>query len=119
VGFNAASYESHGKSQSYNAPVAEDVAFRYVTALNSLLDGPKRDKHRLVVGDMTLAFWTDRPSPLEDIFLEFAARGSAVLLQEDVQDEAQRQKAVGHALGAIDGAPDPLAQALEAGELGL
>ena len=34
VGFNASAYESYGKSQSYNAPVAAAVAFRYVTALN-------------------------------------------------------------------------------------
>jgi CRISPR-associated protein Csd1 len=92
VGFNAPAYESYGKSQSYNAPVSEDVAFRYVTALNSLLDGPQREKHRVVLGDTTIAFWTDRRNAVEDIFLEFAASGSAILEKIDVQDEKQRQK---------------------------
>lgn len=92
VGFNAPAYESYGKSQSFNAPVAESVAFRYVTALNALLDGPQRTKHRLVVGDTTLAFWTDRPSPVEDIFLEFAAVGSMGGPVDASQDEGQRQR---------------------------
>jgi len=92
VAFNEPAYESYGKEQSYNAPVAHDVAFRYVTALNALLDGPRRIKHRLVVGGSTLAFWTDQPSPVEDIFLEFASRGSAPPSPDAPQDEAQRQK---------------------------
>ncbi len=94
VSFNAPAYESYGKIQSYNAPVAKDVTFRYVTALNALLDGPQSSKHRLVVGDTTLAFWTDRPSPVEDIFLPFAERGSGTLVAPDAttQDEGQRQR---------------------------
>lgn len=92
VGFNATAYESYGKSQSINAPVAESVAFRYVTALNALLDGPQRAKHRMVVGDSTLAFWTDRPSPLEDIFLQFAMTGSTGIAAPSGQDEGQRQR---------------------------
>lgn len=92
IGFNAPAYESYGKAQSYNAPVAEAVAFRYVAALNALLDGPQRGKHRLVVGSTTMVFWTDRPTPVEDIFLEFAASGSTVAAPEAAQDEGQRQK---------------------------
>jgi len=56
VSFNAASYESYGKSQSYNAPVSEDAAFRYTNALNHLLE--RRDR-RISLGDSTVVFWAD------------------------------------------------------------
>ncbi len=92
VGFNEDAYESHGKTQSYNAPVSEEVAFRYVTALNALLDGPMREKHRVGIGDMTVAFWTDRPTLTEDIFAEFASRGSHILETVGAQDEGRRQQ---------------------------
>lgn len=70
VSFNAASYESYGKSQSYNAPVSEDAAFRYTNALNCLLD--RRDR-RVSLGDSTVVFWADHASPLEDCLSEFFA----------------------------------------------
>ncbi len=92
VGFNATAYESYGMTQSYNAPVAADVAFRYVTALNALLDGPKRTKHRVVLGNTTVAFWTVQPTVAEDIFLNFASLGSAIADNPQAQDEAQRQR---------------------------
>lgn len=92
VGFNEDAYCSYGKKKSFNAPVSADAAFKYATALNSLLTGPKRDKHRLDLGDMTVAFWTDRPSPTEDIFAAFASSGSTLVESVDVQDEAQRQR---------------------------
>jgi CRISPR-associated protein Csd1 len=92
VSFNESAYESYGKSQSLNAPVSEAAAFRYTTGLNALLDGPQSHKHRLSIGDTTVVFWTARPSPTEDIFARFAAKGSAALEGEEVQDEAMRQK---------------------------
>ena len=70
VSFNAASYESYGKSQSYNAPVSEDAAFRYTNALNHLLD--RRDR-RISLGDSTVVFWADHASVLEDCLSEFFA----------------------------------------------
>ncbi|MDH5758896.1 MAG: type I-C CRISPR-associated protein Cas8c/Csd1 [Gemmatimonadota bacterium] len=114
VGFNDPAYESYGKSQSYNAPVSETVAFRYVTALNALLDGPQRDRHRVFVGETTVVFWTGRPNPAEDIFLRFAAEGSAIADADTTQDEGQRQRVElflralrqgREAYGALD--PDP------------
>ena len=92
VGFNEAAYESYGKKQSYNAPVSENVSFRYVTALNALLDGPMRSKHCTTLGDTTVAFWTEKPTPTEDIFLRFVSEGSATLDDQLVQDEGLRQK---------------------------
>lgn len=92
VGFNDPAYESYGRNQSFNAPVSEEAAFRYVTALNALLNGPKREKHRLLLADSTLVFWTDRPSPLADIFLQFVEHGSEAPKRVESQDEAQRQQ---------------------------
>lgn len=91
VGFNLSSYESYGKTQSFNAPVSTVAAGRYTSALNALLDGPQRDKHRLLISDCTVAFWTDRPSITEDVFLEFVSKGSA-LVEEEAQDGVLRER---------------------------
>lgn len=90
VSFNASAYESYGKEQSYNAPVGEDVAFRYGTALNSLLTGPKSAKHRLRIGDATTVFWTEGPTLMEDCFAGLIASGSQGA--DDAQDETQRER---------------------------
>lgn len=92
VGFNEDAFASFGKEQSYNAPVGEDAAFRYTTALNALLDGPMSRKHRLTLGDTTVAFWTERPTATEDILARFAIEGSGALDDTASQDEGQRQK---------------------------
>jgi CRISPR-associated protein Csd1 len=88
VSFNANAYESYGKVQSYNAPVSEAAAFRYGTALNSLLSGPKSQKHRIRIGDTTTVFWTEKPSIVEDCFASIFAGGSQSA--EEVQDETKR-----------------------------
>lgn len=88
VSFNAPAYESYGKTQSYNAPVSETAAFQYGTALNSLLTGPKSQKHRIRIGDTTTVFWTEKPSIVEDCFADIFSGGSQALA--DVQDETKR-----------------------------
>lgn len=88
VSFNANAYESYGKAQSYNAPVSEAAAFRYGTALNSILTGPKSQKHRIRIGDTTTVFWTEKPSIVEDCFANIFAGGSQAT--EEVQDETKR-----------------------------
>jgi CRISPR-associated protein Csd1 len=90
VSFNASAYESYGKEQSYNAPVGEDAAFRYGTALNSLLTGPKSSKHRIRIGDTTTVFWTEEPTIVEDCFGELVAYGSKAVVE--VQDETRREQ---------------------------
>lgn len=92
VSFNENAYESYGRGQSFNAPVSEDAAFRYSTALNALTDGPQRHKHILSLGDSTVLFWTDKPTAAEDLFARFASHGSAIAEAEEGQDEAVRQK---------------------------
>ena len=92
VGFNDAAYESYGKTQGFNSPVSKEAAFEYSAALNALLDGPMRSKHRLMVGDATVVFWTDRPSLVEDIFARFVQHGYEPGSPDAVQDEPLRQK---------------------------
>ncbi len=92
AGFNDPAYWSYGLTQSFNAPTSAVAAHRYVTALNALLDGARRDKHRLVVGGTTIAFWTERPTPTEDIFLPFLSAGSVFLDSAPAQDESLRAK---------------------------
>ncbi|QJE95728.1 type I-C CRISPR-associated protein Cas8c/Csd1 [Luteolibacter luteus] len=90
VSFNASAYESYGKEQSYNSPVGEDAAFRYGTALNSLLTGPKSSKHRIRIGDTTTVFWTEKPTAMEDCFAGLISSGSQAV--EEAQDEIQRER---------------------------
>lgn len=62
VSFNLDAFESYGKSQSNNAPVGEQAAFQYCTALNRLLADRSR---RVQIGDATTVFWTEQPTPVE------------------------------------------------------
>lgn len=57
VSFNLDSFTSYGKTQSFNAPVSEEAAFGYTTALNYLLSN---GKHRIRIGDTTTVFWAER-----------------------------------------------------------
>lgn len=57
VSFNLKAFESYGKEQSFNAPVGEEAAFGYTTALKYLLSS---GKHRVRIGDTTTVFWAER-----------------------------------------------------------
>jgi CRISPR-associated protein Csd1 len=59
-------FASYGKHQGYNSPIGKYAAFRYTTALNSLLG--KDSRQRIQIGDASTVFWADKPSPLEDNF---------------------------------------------------
>ena len=59
VSFNLDSFTSYGKTQSYNAPISENAAFKYTTALNWLISN---EKHRMRIGDTTTVFWAERSS---------------------------------------------------------
>lgn len=88
VSFNANAYESYGKTQSFNAPVGEESAFRYGTALNSLLTGPQSKKHRIRIGDTSTVFWTEKATIVEDCLADIFTSGSQAM--QDVQDIAKR-----------------------------
>lgn len=55
VSFNAEAYESFGKNQGDNAPVSEQAAFAYTTALNYLLR--RENGHCISIGDTSTVFW--------------------------------------------------------------
>lgn len=66
VSFNCEAVCSFGKKQGENAPIGEETAFKYVTALNSLLS--KDSRQRISIGDTTTVFWSESKSTLEDEF---------------------------------------------------
>lgn len=57
VSFNLDAFKSYGKDQGENAPVSEQVAFAYTTALNHLLRRDDGNRQRMQIGDVTLVFW--------------------------------------------------------------
>lgn len=59
VSFNLDAFTSYAKSQGDNAPVSEQAAFAYTTALNYLLRRSEHNRQRLQVGDTTLVFWAE------------------------------------------------------------
>ncbi|MDR3176079.1 MAG: type I-C CRISPR-associated protein Cas8c/Csd1 [Desulfovibrio sp.] len=63
VSFNANAFTSFGKDQNYNAPVCEEAAFNYTTALNELLRRDSRQK--VQIGDATTVFWTEQKTKSE------------------------------------------------------
>ncbi len=65
VSYNATAFVSYGQDK---AAVSEMSAFAYTTALNSLLSSNSRQ--HITIGDMTLVFWAEKPSPAEDLFAD-------------------------------------------------
>jgi CRISPR-associated protein Csd1 len=57
VSFNLDAFGSYGKSQGENAPVSEQAAFAYTTALNYLLRRDEHNRHRIKIGDATVVYW--------------------------------------------------------------
>lgn len=68
VGFNQPSFCSFGKfgEQGANAPVSEEAAFEYVTALNILCASPE---HYIRLADTKLLFWAERDAIDEEAIL--------------------------------------------------
>ena len=68
ISFNFPAASSFGKSQGNNAPVSQQIAFEYTTALNTLLG---KDSHqKMQIGDATTVFWASKPTKLEDEFAD-------------------------------------------------
>lgn len=69
VGFQRNSgYDSYGKEQGYNAPIIKSTEFAYVTALNTLL---KSEYQRMLIGDASTVFWSEKKSSFETDFSYF------------------------------------------------
>ena len=67
VSFNLDAFNSFGKTQGNNAPVGQDAAFAYTTALNHLLR--RESRQRIQVGDASAVFWSRDKCALEDELL--------------------------------------------------
>jgi CRISPR-associated protein Csd1 len=63
VSFNLEAFTSYGKRQGDNAPVSQQAAFAYTTALNYLLRRDTTNNQRLQVGDTTVVFWAEAETP--------------------------------------------------------
>lgn len=85
VSFNDPAYKSFGRDQNFNAPVSVTAAFQYCTALNQLLR--YENGRRIQIGDATTVFWTESPSPLEDVFGCIVDPGRV-----PAEDEAQKNR---------------------------
>ena len=69
VGFQKnCGYDSYGKEQGYNAPIIKSTEFAYVTALNTLL---KTNSQRLLIGDASTVFWSEKRTSFESDFSFF------------------------------------------------
>lgn len=70
VSFNAPAFESHGKSQSFNAPVGIYAAYAYTTALNYLLADKQ---HTSMIGDTTIVYWSEEAEEVYQNIFSMAA----------------------------------------------
>ncbi len=61
ISFNLDAFRSYGKEQNANAPVSEEIAFKYTAALNHLLR--KGSPNRVQIGDATTVFWAEAETP--------------------------------------------------------
>ena len=93
VGFNQPAFEFFGKSQGENAPVGEQAAFEYVTALNMLCTDRR---HYINLAGDKVVFWAERDAQLEEDAV-FAVLGGTVE-REDLEgtlDADQRERVRG------------------------
>lgn len=114
VSFNKESFESYGKEQGVNAPVSEQAAFAYTTALNYLLR--RENNQSISLGDTTLVFWTQaddskNAQQAESLFMNFFNPPYASDESETVQLQAEIEKlAKGRPLSEIAPDLDPKTQ---------
>jgi CRISPR-associated protein Csd1 len=96
VSFNAEAYESYGKSQGDNAPVSEQAAFAYTTALNYLLR--RENGHCLSIGDTSTVFWAQAKDAQQEQEQEAVSLFASIV--NPPTDEGQSNK-VKHTLEKI------------------
>ncbi|MCX7842352.1 MAG: type I-C CRISPR-associated protein Cas8c/Csd1 [Clostridia bacterium] len=88
VGFQKNSgYDSYGKEQGYNAPIIKSSEFAYTTALNTLL---KSNCQRMLIGDASTVFWSERKSSFESDFSFFFKEPE----KDDPESGVQKVKAL-------------------------
>lgn len=62
VSFQQQSFRSFNKEQGDNAPISEQAAFSYTTALNHLLRRGEDNRQRIQIGDSSVVFWAQADS---------------------------------------------------------
>ena len=82
VSYNLAAFESYGRAQGDNAPVSEEVAFKYTTALNDLL--APNSTRKAWLGGSSFVFWAEKPAG------ELVERGLATLFSDPPKDDPDR-----------------------------
>ena len=95
VSFNKPAFESHGRVQGGNAPVSELAAFKYGTALNSLL--ARGSRRRIGIGNTTAVFWAEAASRQE----AEAAEDMCFLLAEPPSNDDGEAIQVGRVLKKV------------------
>ena len=96
VSFNELAYESHGKKQGDNAPVSQDAAFAYGTALNAML--ARGSGQNLRVGDTTVVFWVDAASEAQ---VDYATQLFGNALNPPPEDENTATRKLAGELDAV------------------
>ena len=86
ISFNKEAFASFGKEQGANAPVSEQSAFAYTTALNYLLR--RENNHRLTIGDASTVFWAEA----DDNATAQAAEGFFAHVFTPLDDEQESAK---------------------------
>ncbi len=95
VSFNCPSFTSYGKEQNANAPVSENAARAYTSALNYLLQREHRQMVR--IGDTCMVFWADKASPAEILFGDFFDPAPSAESEQD-REQIERLKGILQAL---------------------
>lgn len=95
VSFNCPSFTSYGKEQNANAPVSENAARAYTSALNYLLQREHRQMVR--IGDTCMVFWADKASPAEILFGDFFDPAPPAESEQD-REQIERLKGILQAL---------------------
>jgi CRISPR-associated protein Csd1 len=90
ISFNMTAVDSYGrdKQQGYNAPVSQTAVFNYANALNTMLGGPQSHRHRVIIGDATTVFWTEKATEAESLFADFLQGNEPEEGGESSQDQA-------------------------------
>jgi len=96
VSFNELAYESHGKKQGDNAPVSQDAAFAYGTALNAML--ARGSGQNLRVGDTTVVFWVDAASKAQ---ADYATQLFGEALNPPPEDAKTATRKLADELGSV------------------
>lgn len=102
--FNATSYVSYGKTKDCsNAPISSNNAFKYTTILSYLLD--LKNKQKIYLGDSTIVFWAQHPSPkyseILNAFLNPSAKSETNKTDDEKTSDERSERTIKCVLNAL------------------